>query len=129
MAIQTKRERDLEDALKEAGNEAPIQEVTELGAVMDNLDNDTQDVHTKMSNIDFNTRLSKDEINCIMVIDELTRLGILPEDIGITRQKKRLSVSLKGEGRKEKVAIVQGEREHRGGRGIGEKLKGLFTRN
>lgn len=121
-------EEDLEDTIEHVGKEQPIHEVTELGEVMRNLDDDIQDRITKMSNIDFNTRLTADEINNIMIIDELTRLGILPDNIGLTRQKKRLSVSLKGEGRKEKVAIVQGEREHKTKHSALDKVKSLFSR-
>ena len=122
------RTKKLEETIEAIGREQPIQEVTELGEVMRNLDDDLQDKSTRMSNIDFNTRLNSIEINNIMIIDELTRLGVLPSNIGITRQKKRLSVSLKGEGRKEKVAIVQGERDHKGSRSLGDRMKGLFTR-
>ena len=105
----------LEQEVIRTGGESLFQESTELGQVMDNLDNDVLDLSTGMSKIDFNARLQSVEINSIMIIDELVRLGILPKEIGLTRQKKRLSVSQDGLGRKEKVAIVQGDRDQKNG--------------
>ena len=119
----------LDDTIKDVGREINIQEKTELGEVMQNLDSDTLDRETRMSSIDFNTRLGATEISSIMIIDELTRLGILPQNLGISRQKKRLAVSLDGKGRAEKVQIVQGQREHSSGGGVMGKLSGLFQRH
>ena len=118
----------LDDKIKDIGQEINIQEKTELGEVMQSLDSDTLDTGTGMSSIDFNTRLGATEISSIMIIDELTRLGILPQNLGISRQKKRLAVSLDGKGRGEKVQIVQGQREHTGGGKLMGGLKGLFQR-
>ena len=108
--------------------ERSLKQETELGAVMSNLDSDTVDKETKMSNIDFNARLTDNEINASLIIDELIRLGIFPNEIGLTRQKKRLSVSKNGQGRSEKVAIVQGQREQTSGGGFASKVAGLFSR-
>lgn len=121
----------LDDQIRESQRQAVtdeirIQEKTELGEVMDNLDSDKIDPSSRMSSIDFNARLSGTEISSIMVIDELTRLGIFPESAGITRQKKRLSVSLNGKGRDEKVEVVRGERSNRSGGGMMEKFGNLF---
>lgn len=118
----------LEDEVRKAGEEVTFKDRSELGEVMDNLDQDTLDPTTKMSTIDFNTRLSETEISAVMIIDELTRLGIFPGEAGLTRQKKRLAVSLQGKGREEKVRIVQGERENRTGTGVMSRLGGLFQR-
>jgi len=117
----------LEENVKKQGEEHLFQEKTELGTVMENLDSDSVDESTGMSSIDFNTRLKEVEIGNIIIIDELMRLGILPDKIGLTRQKKRLAVSIEGKGREEKVRIVAGEREMRSGGGFGEKLKNFFT--
>ena len=120
---------DLDEKVADmAGKENIFSDDTELGQVMKNLDSDKVDQNTKMSSIDFNSRLTGQEINACLVIDELTRLGILPNEIGLTRQKKRLSVSLEGKGREEKVRIVAGEREQRAGATFGERVKNLFTR-
>lgn len=117
-----------EDVSKLEGQERMIQKETELGAVMRNLDSDNIDKETKMSDIDFNARLKETEINACLVFDELVRLKILPEKAGLTRQKKRLSVSRDGLGREEKVRIVAGEREQQSGsRGWG-KLTSMFQR-
>lgn len=115
----------LEDEMNKAGQEFPVLERTELGEAFKNLDDDVQD-DVGLSKIDFNTRLTPDEIKCIVVIDELTRIGILPDDIGITRTLKRLSVSRDGQGRAEKVKIASAGIES--GRAGGGFLKGLFRR-
>jgi len=123
------KKKNLEESvIQEASAENFFKEETELFQVMQNMDSDTVDASTKMSSIDFNARLNSHEIQATLVIDELTRLGILPDNLGLTRQKKRLSISLDGKGREEKVRIVQGEREARAGGGIGDKLKSLFSR-
>ena len=120
----------LENKILSAASEQPFKETTELGEVMSNLDSDIKDSSTEMSSIDFNAALSQFEINNIMIIDEFQRLGILPAEIGITRQKKRLSRSLitatGGIGSEQKVRLVQGEREQRSGSGVFSKLGGLF---
>jgi len=105
-----------------------IKEKSELGEVMDNLDSDRIDTVSNMSSIDFNSRLTATEIKDILILDEFIRLGIMNKNIGLGRQKKRLSVSLGGLGRSEKVQIVAGDRENKSGRGIGDRLAGLFQR-
>jgi len=112
----------LENATKD------LKDKSELGEVFDNLDNDVVSPDTKMSSVDFNTRLDGFEISTIMVIDELTRMGIFPDRAGLTRQKKRLSVSLQGKGREEKVRIIQGERDNRTGMGVMDRMGGMFSR-
>jgi len=120
---------DLDNKVTElVGQEHIFKDKSELGEVMDNLDSDIVDDTTKMSSIDFNARLSSQEVGACLVIDELTRIGILPKTMGLTRQKKRLSVSLEGRGREEKVRIVAGERENKQGGGFMTKLTGLFSR-
>lgn len=117
-------EETLDSTVREL-DEKFLKTETELGAVMSNLDSDVTDTLTGMSKIDFNSRLTNQEINCLLIIDELRRLGLLPADIGISRQKKRLSVSKDGKGREEKVRIVQGDREAKQGGGF---FKNIFTR-
>jgi len=118
----------LDDKIENISNEIMMKDKSELGEVMDNLDNDTVDTLTAMSSIDFNTRLNRSEINASLVFDELIRLKILPQTIGLTRQKKRLSVSLDGLGREEKVRIIAGKREDESGSSFGNKLSNLFRR-
>ena len=117
---------DLESTIDQLKDTINFAEKSEMGQIFDNLDNDRIDKSTNMSSVDFNSRLTQSEIASSMVIDELTRLGILPDDSGITRQKKRLSVSLMGKGREEKVRMIAGEREHR--TGISGKLQGMFEK-
>ena len=117
---------NLDDILNRA--EKDLKDKSELGEVMDNLDKDEVDTNTRMSSVDFNARLDPFEISSIMVIDEFKRLNIFPPDADITRQKKRLSVSIGGKGREEKVRIVQGERDNRTGMGVMDRMGGLFSR-
>lgn len=115
------------ESLAEKGNsEGFLQETTELAQVMKNLDEDRIDPGTRMSSIDFNARLTGDQIKHSMIFDELVRLDIFPADSGLTRQMKRLSVSLAGQGRDEKVRIVQGERSQRTGGSFGERVMNLL---
>jgi len=119
----------LEDDVVKAKNEKMFEEQSELRQVMEQLDSDQIDPSTLMSNIDFNTRIDRTEMKNILVIDELTRLGILPKVIGLTRQHKRLAVSIGGEGRKEKVRIVASERESRAGTGFVDGVKNMFRKH
>ena len=86
-------------------DETIFQEQTEMGQAFDNLDKDTVG-KDGMSDVDFNTRLSSDEIGAILIIDEFKRLGLIPMHHGLTRQIKRLNVSRDGKGRAEKTAIA-----------------------
>lgn len=117
--------KSLEDLADMPPASGTLTETTELGQVMGNLDNDVIDEGTRLSSIDFNTRLTGDQIKHIMVIDELIRKGLYP-DMGLTRMIKRLNVSLQGKGREEKVTIVAGERTQRSGTGLLSGLKGFF---
>ena len=120
--------KGLEKAVDDLSDEHQVQELSELGEVMNSLDNDKIG-KDKLSNVDFNTRLNDMEISSIMIIDELANIGLFPaDDTGITRRKKRLSVSKDGLGREEKVRIVQGQRDQQSGQGFMGKLGGLFQK-
>ena len=108
-----------------ANEEKLFKEKSEMGEVFENLDQDVTDKDTGMSTIDFNARLREIEISSCLRIDELKRIGILP-DMRLTQQKKRLSVSRDGLGREEKVKISGGMQEKRSGEGMFNKLGGLF---
>jgi hypothetical protein len=116
-------------------DEIKVKEQTELGQVMENLDSDTVDQKTGLSTVDFNTRIKGYERGAILINDELQRLGIFTflnttpvnNTSSLTRPFKRLSISLEGQGRNEKVQLTQNQREHVSGGSFGERLKGLFT--
>lgn len=119
----------LDDDVEKMGKEVSFQEKTELGEVMDNFDKDAPDKESRLSAIDFNTRLDPLAIGSIMIIDELTRLGIGPSDNAtLTRVKKRLAVSEGGWGREGKIRLVAGERENRTGQGVMARIGGMFQR-
>ena len=119
------KEETITDEIED--DEIKVKESTELGQVMENLDSDIIDRKSGLSSVDFNTRIKGYERGSILINDELQRLGIIPNSSSLTRPFKRLSISLDGRGRTEKVQIVQGQREMTSGGSFGERLKGLFS--
>lgn len=105
-------------------------EISELQGSLIELNNDKFDDLQRTSGIDLRTRLFSCEIASIVVLDTLVSFKFLPISISpLTLQKKRLSVSLNGQGRKEIVDIVQGKRDNdieKGG--LGSRIKGLFSK-
>ncbi len=86
---------------------------TELGETLKELNDDTLDPVTRMTSIDTRTRLTPIETRSVLAMDSLVGLGVAPSMcLAITRQKKRLNISLMGLGRKEMVETVVGKREH-----------------
>lgn len=90
----------------------PINQSTELGDSLKELNQDDLDRRTRMSGIDMRARLHPAELPNIVALDALVALQILPSKcLAFTRQKKRLSVSLQGQGREEIVKIVGGKQD------------------
>lgn len=118
---------NLDDLIDNTGKEQPFSEKTEIEAAMNSLDADKAD-KASFSNIDFNARVSSHQAVCMAIIDELVRSGLYPEELTITRNMKRISVSIGGEGRKEKVSLFQGQREHSEGAGAMGRFGRLFQR-
>jgi len=103
-----------------------VTESTELGEALKELNLDVVE-NNRMSGIDMRARLHYMEISNILALDTLVAFKLLPIDVlSFTRQKKRLSVSIKGEGRKEIVQIVGGkqDREQNSGLSWFDKLRG-----
>jgi len=100
---------------------------TELGESLKSLNDDTIETDTRMSGIDMRARLHPIEVGSILCLDALVSLRVLPTRcLAFTRQKKRLSVSIKGKGREEMVNIVAGKREQdakMAGSGMMDKIK------
>ena len=104
-----------------------IVQPTELGESLKQLNEDTIEADTRMSGIDMKARLHPVEVSSVLALDSLVALGLLPKAcLAFSRQKKRLSVSIKGLGRKEMVEIVAGKREQdrqtMGGGGFVDKI-------
>ena len=109
-----------------------ISQPTELGESIRELNKDKIDPVTRMTTIDLNTRLNGHmERNAVLAIDGLVSLKMMPVScLGLTRQLKRLNVSLNGEGRKEVVELVGGKRGDdiaKGGGGIVDGMKKFFS--
>lgn len=116
----------LED-LAEKNDEINIKERTEIGEVFDNLDADIISRNSNMPMIDFNTRLTNNMIRSIAIFDEFKAMGIMPEDSNLTMILKRLKVSEKGLGRKEKVQIASANRSAELSGRSGGVMSSLFT--
>lgn len=84
----------------------PFEETSEIAQAFDRLDSTGTDTEG-LNKIDMNARLNRDEIRMCLIIDELTRLGIL-EGNTLTKMFKRLTVSQNGLGREEKVRLFNG---------------------
>ena len=111
--------------------ELKVKETTELGDALENLNNDNIEAG-RMSGIDMRSRLHYAEISAILGVDSLVAFKFLPVDcLAFTRQKKRLAVSLSGEGRKEIVEIVGGKQDvdAKKAGGFGSSLRGFFGGN
>lgn len=127
----TKEQKDLEDNIL-PGDEgvASITQPTELGESLRELNSDTIDKDSRLSDIDMRSRLHHTEISSILALDSLVAFGICPLKVLVfTRIKKRLAVSQDGKGREEIVQIVGGkqEREMRSGMGgFTDRVKGFF---
>lgn len=89
-----------------------ITQNTELEGSLKELNADTINPDTRMSQIDMRTRLHPIEISAVLAVDSLVALGVLPQKcLPLSTQKKRLNVSELGKGRTEMVELVAGKRE------------------
>jgi len=126
MSDKTTSLEDLDAILSKQEN--IIQEKTELGEVMGNLDADILDPETRMSSLDMNTRLTGKQISGIVTFDEMQRRGLFSRNCNVSRQFKRLQVSHLGQSRAEKVAIIQGQRESTSSNSFGSRFMNMFKR-
>ena len=104
-----------------------INQPTELGESLRELNLDNIEPNTRMSGIDMRARLHYLEASSVLALDALVALKVLPIDcLAFSRQKKRLSVSIAGKGREEIVEIVGGKRELDAKKsGFGDMAKGM----
>jgi hypothetical protein len=105
-----------------------IIETTEMKEALDALNKDDVDVKGK-SSMDLRARLHYMEIAGMMGLDTLAMYHMVSSRAKyITESKKRLSVSLNGEGRKEIVAVTTGDNQGENSQAsMGKRLmQGLF---
>lgn len=111
----------------------PVIQPTELGDTLKELNRDELEPGTRMTEMDMKARLHSTEIMFINMFDSLVMLGVLPTQcLAVTRQKKRLSVSVNGLGRREFVEVVAGKKDQDAklsGGGIGSSIKGFMGMN
>ncbi len=108
-----------------------INQNTELEGSLKELNADSINPDTRMSQIDMRTRLHPTEISAVLAVDSLVALGVLPQKcLPLSTQKKRLNVSEMGKGREEMVELVAGKRENDAKMGtlgkMGEGVKSFF---
>lgn len=112
------------------GGITPVVQPTEMGETLQQLNLDEIQLDTRMSGIDLRARLHPMTIPFYGALDSLVGFRIAPQQcLAFTRQMKRLSVSIKGLGRKEIVDLVGGKKEQdakAGMGGFGDKMKGFF---
>jgi len=91
------------------GDVTYMQQPTEVGDAMKSLDSDIVDPSTKHSSIDQNTVFSNIEKMSHLVVDSLVTHSFLPlHNRDMSRLSKRLSVSVNGIGRRQKVEVATG---------------------
>jgi hypothetical protein len=99
-------------------------EPSEIGEALKSLNDDTMN-DEQFSSIDMKTRLHPLEISGIIVIDTLVSMNFLPPSVAkLTRSKKRLAVSINGQGRQEMVELVKGVRDQQGGSSFMDRILG-----
>lgn len=102
--------------------ETEIRTTTETGESLKELNQDTLDEISNMSSIDMRSRINNLLFPPILGIDSLVSLKVLPpECLFFTRKALRLMVSMGGQGRKEMVNTIIGQREHQ------QQDKGMFS--
>jgi len=118
MVVKTGLEKDINTMDTE---ERIIQESSEMGAVMENLDSE--------SALNKNTRLSDTEISALLTSEGLQDFKILDRKwFTIPNKFKEMKISKDGLGRQEKVSIFQSERDHRQGGGLFKSIGQMFRR-
>lgn len=108
-----------------------IQQNTELEGSLKELNADSINPETRMSQIDMRSRLHAIEISAVLAVDALVAFGVLPQKcLTLSTQKKRLNVSEEGKGRQEMVELVAGKVDRdvkMGSMGrMGEGIKNFF---
>ena len=108
-----------------------ISQPTELGESLKELNNDDVD-EERASGIDLRSNLHPVEVPFILAVDSLVRIGVLPVScLSVTRQKKRIAVSINALGRGNIVDMTSGKREHdmnASSGGLVSGFKNFFTR-
>lgn len=130
---QSDKDKDIQLIKRELNTEVQtLEEVNNIREVLINLDKDEVQ-EDNLTTIDFNTRLAQTEIAPIVALQLLHTLRVGGSACSlITRSIKRHKVSLGGLGRKEKVQIIQGEREHQEGTkdsSLFGKIRGFMSGN
>ena len=106
-----------------------IQQKNEITEIVQILNNDSLEIDdTNMTSLDTKTNLNPKLIRNIAAFDTLTSMGVYStKSLMLTRQLKRLLVSLNAMGRNNIVDIVNGRQEHIENSAVGgSKIKNLF---
>ena len=109
-------------------NETEIMQPTELAETIKEMNSDSIDPDSRMSSIDTKARVNPMQMSAVIALDSLVAMKFLPVSaLFITRQMKRLSVSLNGLGRKEMIEAIRGVKDAESKEGFMSKLGGAFS--
>ena len=119
--LKDQRENTVSDKFH-SSNETNIYNQSDIGQALQDLNNTTIIQGEKNSEIDLRARLHPIEVSNLLALDSLVAIGFLPtQTLALSIQKKRLSVSINGLGRKEIIEVVSGDTQRH------ERKSGFFT--
>lgn len=108
-------------------DETEVYEPVEWAEVLKVINSDKVDTDTRMTEADFKSILDISVFGAYLSYDTLMVLRFLPQVASfLTRQGKRLSVSVNGQGRKDNVNILRGLQEEKQATTFGEKVSNMF---
>ena len=106
----------------------PVQEPLELSEVLKEMNKDEINPSLNMTDMDMKARLHPIEATALNVFDACIQFRFLPtKALPVSRQKKRLSVSHFGEGRKEYVEVASAGIQRKSGEGFWNRVKNVFV--
>jgi hypothetical protein len=105
-----------------------ITEPPEISEVIKEVFADKIDVDTSMSSMDMKANMHAVEAVSVNIFDALVSFHFLPQSaLPLSRQKKRLSLSVDGKGIDSAVEIATAGIERKGGAGFLERVKNVFV--
>ena len=109
-------------------DESDVIHPTEIAEAMRELDKDEPEKEGRFTSIDKSARISKAEKDGYMGLGALINYDFLSEDAQyIIRSGLRLSLSIDGKSRKEKIELARGIKDHESKSGFIDKLGGVFA--
>jgi len=128
LTLKNNKKNPFSSEKKEFTGKVVIQDQTELGQVMHELNKDILETDGGGLSIDKRSRLTNVEVPAHTQYDMLAHFHFLPMDsLALTMTHKRLVISRDGKGREEIRDIAIGREQLRGNGGFFDRLKNVFT--